>query len=129
MSLAKMISMHPDVHGDLNELLATSARHAMFCASMCTSCADACTAEKMDMRQCIRVCSDCADVCTATSKLSVRRSGQNIEMLRTMLETCIQACDICAAECERHDNGHCKLCAEMCNECADDCRKALPSVN
>lgn len=129
MSLAKMISMHPDVHGDIDELLATAARHTMFCSSMCTSCADACSAENMDMRQCIRICSDCADVCMAASRLSVRRTGQNPTMLGAMLETCGQACTLCAEECERHEHDHCKLCAEMCRECAADCLKATPSVH
>ena len=129
MSLTKMISMHPDVHGDLNELLATAARHSMFCSNICTSCADACSADKMDMRQCIRTCSDCADICVATAKLSVRRTGQNIEMLRAIMETCVKACELCAAECEKHDHDHCRLCAEMCRECAGDCRKALPTIN
>jgi hypothetical protein len=128
MSLAKMFSMHPDAHG-VNELLAMAARHSMFCASMCASCADACSAEKMDMRQCIRTCSDCADICEATAKLSVRRTGQNIEMLKAMMETCVKACELCAAECEKHDHDHCRLCAEMCRECARDCRKALPTIN
>ena len=128
MSIHKMIALHPDVAGDLNEALATAARHAMFCAAMCTSCADACSAEDMDMRQCIRSCLDCADVCQATSRLAVRRTGQNIEALRAMLETCAQICELCAAECERHDHAHCKLCAEMCRECAGDCRAAIPTV-
>jgi hypothetical protein len=129
MSIHKMISLHPDVAGDLNEPLANAARHSMFCALMCTSCADACVAEEMDMTQCIRSCLDCADVCEATSRLAVRRSGQNIEVLRAMLGTCIQVCELCATECERHEHEHCRLCATMCRECADDCRKALPTVN
>ena len=54
MSIREMISRHSDVAGDVNEPLAIAARHAMFCALMCTSCADACAAEPMDMRQCIR---------------------------------------------------------------------------
>jgi hypothetical protein len=129
MSLAKMISLHPDVRGNLNETLAIAARHAMFCSNMCTSCADACSAESMDMRQCIRVCSDCADICDATAKISVRRTGRNAEMLRAMLETCVRACELCASECERHSHDHCRLCAEMCHECAGDCRTALPTVH
>ena len=129
MSIHKMISLHPDVAGNLNEDLATAARHAMFCALMCTSCADACVAERMDMTQCIRSCLDCADVCEAASKLAVRRSGQNLEVLRATLELCARVCDLCAAECERHSHEHCKLCATMCRECAADCRKALPTVS
>jgi hypothetical protein len=129
MSIHQMIALHPDVAGNLNETLATAARHAMFCSLMCTSCADACAAEEMDMRQCIRSCLDCADVCDATARLSVRRTGQNIEALKAMLETCVRICDRCAAECERHDHEHCKLCAQMCTECSRDCAAAIPTVN
>lgn len=128
MSIEKMISLHPNVAGNLNEALATAARHAMLCSLFCTSCADACVAEAMDMRQCIRTCLDCADICAATSRLAVRRTGQNIEMLRAQLETCVRACEICAEECDRHDHEHCRLCAQMCRECVEDCRAALPSV-
>jgi hypothetical protein len=129
MSIHEMISRHPDVAGNLNEDLATAARHAMFCALMCTSCADACVAEDMDMAQCVRSCLDCADVCTATSRLAVRRTGQNVEVLRATLRLCAEVCDACAAECERHSHGHCELSARMCRECAADCRKALATVN
>ena len=128
MSLERMISLHPDVAGNVNETLATAARHAMLCSLFCTSCADACGAEGMDMRQCIRICSDCADVCAATARLAVRRTGQDIAILRAQMETCIRACELCAEECDRHDHEHCKLCATMCRECAADCRKALPTV-
>jgi hypothetical protein len=128
MSLSKMIGLHPDVAGDVNEALVTAARHAMLCSLFCTSCADACLAEDMDMRSCIRTCSDCADICAASARLAVRRSSQDIAMLRAQIETCIQACDLCAAECDRHHHDHCKLCATMCRECAADCRKALPTI-
>lgn len=130
MSIEKMIGLHPDVAGDLNEALATAARHAMLCSLFCTSCADACTADDaMDMRQCIRTCMDCADVCAATAHLAVRRTGRNVEVLRAQIDACIRACETCAAECERHDHEHCRLCATMCRECADDCRKALATID
>lgn len=128
MSIHKMIALHPDVAGDINELLATAARHAMFCAEMCTSCADACSAERMDMRQCIRSCLDCADVCGATARLAVRRAGSNVAVLKLMLESCAQVCEQCATQCESHEHGHCKLCAQMCRECAADCRTALATL-
>lgn len=127
MSLQKMIEAHPQVD-DKTEELVHAARHAMLCSLFCTSCADACIAEDMEMAQCIRNCLDCADVCAATARLAVRRTAQNIDVLRAQLETCIKACETCAAECENHDNPHCSLCAQMCRECADDCRKALPHV-
>lgn len=124
-----MIALHPDVAGNSNEPLATAARHAMFCALMCASCVDACVAEAMDMAQCIHACSDCADVRQATSRLAVRRAGQNIEVLPAMLALCARVCDLCADECQKHHHEHCKLCATMYRECIEDCRKALPTVN
>lgn len=131
MSLQDMISRHPQVD-DKTEELVLAARHAMLCSLFCTSCADACVAEMaandMDMSQCVRNCLDCADVCAATARLAVRRTAQNVDLLRAQLELCILACETCAAECERHDNPHCAKCAEMCRECAADCRKALPLV-
>ena len=129
MSIRKMIALHP------RRRRATSTSRSampsitlMYCAKMCLSCADACAAEKMDMRQCIRMCLDCADVCDATANLGLRRTGSNEQVLREMLELCARMCDECAAECEKHDHEHCKLCAQMCRECAEDCRKAAESV-
>lgn len=129
MSIEKMIRLHPDVGDDFNAPLATAARHAMLCSLFCTSCADACLAEDGDMRQCIRSCLDCADICDATAHLAVRRTGQNVTLLRAQLDLCIQACESCATECDRHDGEHCKLCATMCRECAADCRAALARVD
>ena len=127
MSLQKMIDTHPQVKDETEELI-LAARHAMLCSLFCTSCADACVAEDGDMAQCIRYCSDTADICAATARLAVRRTEQNIDVLRAQLELCIKACETCAEECEKHDDPHCAMCAKMCRECADDCRKALPLV-
>lgn len=127
MSIAKMIAAHPDVTG-LNETLALAVRHAMFSAAICTSCADACSAEAMDMRQCIRTCMDCADICDSTFKVATRRTESNDLVLQEMLQLCVTACDVCAEECAKHDNDHCGLCAEMCRECARDCRAAIETI-
>src|SRR5688500_17635877 len=125
MSIHAMIAAHPDVAGKLDEPLVTAVRHAMFCSAMCTSCADACAAEQMDMRQCIRLCLDCADVCEATMRVATRQTGSNPDVVRAMLGVCVDTCRACAEECARHDNAHCRLCAQMCRECADDCEKAV----
>lgn len=127
MSLEKMMALHR--HADHRfDPLALAARHAGLCALMCTSCADACLAEEGDMRQSIRMTLDCADICTATSRLATRLTAYDATLRRAMLELCIQACELCATDCERHEHEHCKLCATMCRECADDCRGALESI-
>ena len=128
MSIRKMIALHPAAQGHVNQPLGDAVHHAMYCAKMCLSCADACLAEPMDMTQCIRACLDCADVCDATANIGLRRSGSNETVLREMLEQCARVCDACAAECDSHDHEHCKLCAIMCRECADDCRNAALSL-
>ena len=113
---------------DFNEDLAQAVKHAMYCAAICNSCADACSAEDMDMSTCIRLCSDCADVCTATYRVASRRTAGNVRVIEAQLRACIAACEACAAECAKHDNAHCKRCAQMCHECAADCQKALEGM-
>jgi Domain of Unknown Function (DUF326) len=128
MSIRKMISLHPNVGGHVNQPLGDAVHHLMYCAKMCRSCADACVAEAVDMGQCIRLCLDCADICDATANIGLRQTGENGQIVREMLELCARACDFCAAECEKHEHEHCKLCAQMYRECAEDCRNAAASV-
>jgi hypothetical protein len=123
-----MISLHPTVHGHLNQPLADAVHHLMYCAKMCRSCADACLAEDLDMVQCIRLCEDSADLCDAAANMALRQTGANDMMVREVLELCARMCDACAAECESHEYEHCKLCAQMCRECAEDCRNAAASI-
>jgi len=129
MSIRKMIALHPNVQGHVNQPLGDAVHHAMYCAKMCLSCADACAAEPMDLTQCSRVCSDCADICEAVARLGTRRTGSNDEVLKETLELCARVCDWCAIECDKHDHEHCRLCAQICRECAEDCRKAALSLS
>jgi hypothetical protein len=128
MSIRKMIALHPNVHGHVNQPLGDAVHHMMYCAKMCRSCADACVAEAVDMGQCIRLCLDCADVCDAAANVALRQTGMNEQTVRELLELCARTCDLCAAECEKHEHEHCKLCAQMCRECAADCRVAAESL-
>lgn len=128
MSITRMLAAHPGAGGHVNEVLATATSRAMFCAAICTSCADACSTEEADLRQCVRLCLDCADICHAASRLLTRQTGQNGMILRAMLELCAHACEACAEECGRHRQAHCLLCAEMCCECAQSCRRAFAAT-
>ena len=128
MSIREMIKDHPDVGADYNDELGEAIRHAMYCAAICNSCADACSAEEMDMRRCIRLCMDCSDVCTALYRVASRRTAGNVSVIKSMLETCILACQVCGEECAKHDNAHCRRCAPMCRECSEDCTRALNSM-
>ena len=90
MSLPTMIAAHPQVEDETEELV-TAARHAMLCSLFCTSCADACVAEDMDMAQCIRNCLDCADVCAAECE-----SHDNPHC-----SLCAKMCRECAEDCRK----------------------------
>jgi hypothetical protein len=129
MSIRKMLAAHPAAKGHVNEPLAEAVKHAMYAAVICTSCADACSGESMDMAQCVRTCMDCADICTAAARVAARQTGDDRQMTKALLMACIDACEICAAECDKHDNDHCRRCALMCRECADDCREAVATLN
>jgi hypothetical protein len=128
MHTEQMIATHPDVRGNVNQALLRAINEAYACAQACTSCADACLAEKMvaELRQCIRLNLDCADVCLATATIANRRTGSNEEVIRQMLDACVTACGLCGEECARHGSKHehCRICAEACRRCADACQEA-----
>lgn len=128
MSIIEMMKEHPDAGNGYDEALGQAIRHAMYCAAICNSCADACSGEEMEMRRCIRLCADCADICTAFYRVASRQTSDNRATVRGMLEACIIACRVCAEECEQHDNPHCRRCATMCRECLEDCEKALATL-
>lgn len=130
MSVAKMINMHPNVDGHLNEPLATAIRHIMYAAPITASCADACLAEDAvaDMRQCIRLCLDTSDICAMAVTVATRRTGENVAVLRQALELVVSACRTCDDECARHDMDHCRQCATMCREVVDDATKAIAEL-
>jgi len=133
MHAREMISAHPDVKGNISEPLIACIEACYDCAQTCTSCADACLAESdvARLKQCIRLNLDCADICHATGSLASRRAGSNQEMLRSMIETCAQACRLCAEECEKHaaHHAHCKVCAQECRRCEQACTAAVRSVH
>lgn len=58
--------------------------------------------------------------CWTASQLMSRDS----EFVKQISNTCVELCDACAEECEKHqDMEHCKLCAQTCRKCAEECRK------
>ncbi|GAA5059961.1 four-helix bundle copper-binding protein [Erythrobacter westpacificensis] len=128
MSIREMIKEHPQVGSDYNEQLGEAVKHAMYCAAICNSCADACNAEEGDMSECIRKCLDCSDICHAVSRVAARRTHGNTVVIKSLLEACIIACKVCAEECAKHDNPHCRRCEKMCRECMEDCVKALQGM-
>lgn len=134
MSLRAMFGSHPHANAvTYSEPLAQCVVQCHACAEACTVCADACLAEPdvEGLRQCIRRNLDCADICAAMAAVASRRTGDNLSVLRSMLETCSLACHLCAEECGRHGemHEHCRICADACKACDDACRRAMSTVH
>ncbi|UJH89813.1 four-helix bundle copper-binding protein [Antarcticibacterium sp. 1MA-6-2] len=90
------------------------------CINHCNYCADACLGEenvKM-MVDCIRTDRVCAEVCSTVNQVIIT----NFKNVQGLLDYCIEICEACAKECEKHEHQHCKDCAKACRECAEACR-------
>lgn len=123
-----MISTHPSVRGQTNDVLIRCIEACYDCANACTVCADACLGEDMvkDLLQCIRLNLDCADVCQATGTTASRRTGTNELIIKRMVETCAESGDECQKRAQQHE--HCRICAETCRHCEQACREAADSI-
>lgn len=117
--------------GDRNEL-AECIDACFDCEQTCTACADACLAEDMvaDLRTCITTNLDCADICGATGRILSRQTGNDVGVIRAVLEACRAACKACGDECAEHASmhEHCRLCAEACRRCEQACDALLSSL-
>ena len=132
MSVQEMIKTHPKASTLDTDALAHCIDDCFSCAATCTSCADACLGEETveELVRCIRLDLDCADVCVTTGRVLTRQTAFEPQLARHLLETCAQACRICAEECERHaeHHEHCRICAEACRRCEEACNDLLSTV-
>ena len=132
MHAQEIISTHPHVRGNTNAALIRCIEECYDCAQVCTSCADACLGEDRvkELTQCIRLNLDCAEVCAASGAIASRRTGSNEILIKTMIEACAQACQLCGEECARHAkmHRHCEICAEACRTCEQACRSAVGTI-
>lgn len=100
------------------------------CAQACGACADACLGEQLlaMLVRCIRLNQDCADICTATGRVLSRQQHPDIRILGRQIHSCLLACELCAAECSKHQHEHCRVCADACRACAKACQDALAAL-
>lgn len=133
MHVREMISTHPHVQGSTADALLRCIEECYGCAQTCTTCADACLGEETvsQLVQCIRLNLDCADICAATGAMASRRTGSNVEILRTTIQACAEACRVCGEECRKHAqmHEHCRICAEACESCEQACKDAISQVH
>lgn len=133
MHVQQMIATRPEVQVNTADHLLRYVEDCYDCASVCTSCADACLAEGMveQLRQCIRLNLECAHLRAATGRVASRRTGSNVQIIRAMADACRLACLACGEECQKHASmhEHCRICAESCMRCAQACRDALADLH
>lgn len=132
--IQEMLQTHPQQAQVDISVLTRCVQACYDCAQSCTACADACLGEQdvQMLIRCIRLNLDCADVCNTTGQLLSRQTGADWSLLRSQLQACALACQICGAECEKHaHHEHCRVCAESCRDCEEACNRllaALPKV-
>ena len=129
MHTSKMIETNPAEAILAKDRLSACIEACFDCAQACAACADACLGEEniaMLMR-CIRLNQDCGDICIATGTILSRQQQPDARLLRSQLDTCLLACQVCADECAKHasKHEHCRVCADACRTCATACQDAI----
>jgi len=105
----------------LNEIFNDCIEACNRCASECEHCAASCLKEDniQPLTRCIELDLDCSLLCVVTAKLLARGSDQGL----TLARQCAEICQLCAAECRKHEMKHCQRCAELCEACAEECEE------
>ncbi len=118
--LAGVAAFSGTARADDNKAVDTCCGDCADCRTTCLTCVAACLDEG-GRKECINLCLDCADICGACDAIAARKGP----MASAMMAICAEACDKCAAECEKHkDDPACLACAEACRACAQKCRDA-----
>jgi hypothetical protein len=130
--LTQMFQTHPRQSQIDPAQLAEMIETLNECSATCTACADACLSESHveQLVQCIRLDLNCADICCTTANILTRQMQNNQQVLRSLLDTCVVLCRLCAQECESHAqmHEHCRICAETCRRCERLCGELMESL-
>ena len=98
------------------------------CMQACVMCADADAGEGMG--RCAAMCSNCADVCDTMMRMMLRTTGYDMQVMMSMMETCVMMCRACSEECARHAemSEHCRMCAMACDQAVTAMEKMMGSM-
>jgi Domain of Unknown Function (DUF326) len=98
--------------------------HFEKCIDLCLSCAKACGevanafAGVTEKAECVQACRECADtcvICAADLRYPFPARANSCRVSAWSSE-------LCAIECERHQDVRAQRCAVVCRRCADECR-------
>ena len=130
MTVSDMIRAHPV--SSVRQGIADCISACFDCTKVCTICADACLAEPTvaNLVECITMNQNCATICLATGMVLARQSALEPMVARKQVLSCLEACQACAMECERHGGQmeHCAICAAVCRRCEACCRNLLDQI-
>jgi hypothetical protein len=131
--IAAMLDAYPaGLNGIDQDALILCVQECHNCAQTCVACADACLREpdRADLTRCVGVALICADIVDVTRRTVIRVSGYDGAIVRSLLQTCVEACRACYEECRRHalNHEHCRICGDACHRCARACRELLATV-
>ena len=103
-----------------------------------TACTQACIMdadEDADMGRgfgkCSGYCANCADVCDTMTRMMLRMSGADLQVMMSMMQTTIVMCRACSAECMMHAemSEHCRMCAMACDQAVMAMEKMMGSMS
>ncbi len=130
MTVSDMIRSHPVP--SVRQGIAECITACFNCAEICTICADACLSETAvaNLIDCIVLNQNCATICLATGTLLGRQSSIEPTVTRKQVIACLEVCQACAMDCERHGGKmeHCAVCAAVCRRCEETCRSLLEQI-
>lgn len=131
-TVTQMLQTHPRRPLENLDTISQCVEACFQCAATCGICADACLAEDSvrELVRCIRLNLDCSAICDATGHMVSRMSEPDAALLHRQLEACMEACRVCAEECEMHasHHEHCRICAEECRRCQQACQALLQTM-
>lgn len=91
------------------------------CAALCEQCAVSCSLSPRvtSLSKPLELSIYCADMCRLTATFLQRGELQSVRLCAL----CSEIAEICAAECDLHNEAACRSCALACRECVEECRK------
>ena len=115
------------------DVLSTCVDACFACTTACEQCIAGCEQESDDefFADCIRLCRQCAEITFDTGCVASGLTDKNTRAVFEQLEICLDACNACTKECQRHVlyQSKCKACAEACERCAELCAAVMTMLH
>ena len=106
---------HGKGHKELTELALACVGYGEACVAHCIQVMGE---GDTSLKDCLTSVNEMLPMCAALA----RYAAVDAKRLKQLARVCIDVCDDCAVECEKHaDHEECKLCGEACRACIKAC--------